>query len=59
MGHTGYTTGNACHFEMHVNGTLVEPRYFTAYDGSDAAELTQERQMKSWPKLCAMRVPTR
>ena len=38
-----YTTGNACHFEMHVNGTLVEPRYFTAYDGSDAAELTQEK----------------
>ena len=28
---------------MHVNGTLVEPRYFTAYDGSDAAELTQEK----------------
>ena len=43
VGHTGYTTGNACHFEMHVNGTLVEPRYFTAYDGSDAAELTQEK----------------
>ena len=43
VGHTGYTTGNACHFEMHVNGTLVEPRYFTAYRGSDAAELTQEK----------------
>lgn len=43
MGSTGYTTGNACHFEMHVNGTLVEPRYFTAYRGSDAAELTQEK----------------
>ena len=43
VGSTGYTTGNACHFEMHVNGTLVEPRYFTAYDGSDAAELTQEK----------------
>ena len=43
VGHTGYTTGNACHFEMHVNGTLVEPRYFTAYGGSDAAELTQEK----------------
>ena len=43
VGHTGYTTGNACHFEMHVNGTLVEPRYFTAYEGSDAAELTQEK----------------
>ena len=28
---------------MHVNGTLVEPRDFTAYDGSDAAELTQEK----------------
>ena len=38
MGSTGNTTGNACHFEMHVNGTLVEPRYFTAYRGSDAAE---------------------
>ena len=43
VGGTGNTTGNACHFEMHVNGTLVEPRYFTAYDGSDAAELTQEK----------------
>ena len=43
VGSTGYTTGNACHFEMHVNGTLVEPRYFTAYGGSDAAELTQEK----------------
>ena len=43
LGHTGNTTGNACHFEMQVNGTLVEPRYFTAYDGSDAAELTQEK----------------
>ena len=43
MGSTGYTTGNACHFEMQVNGTLVEPRYFTAYGGSDAAELTQEK----------------
>ena len=43
VGSTGNTTGNACHFEMHVNGTLVEPRYFTAYRGSDAAELTQEK----------------
>lgn len=43
VGSTGYTTGNACHFEMHVNGTLVEPRYFTAYRGSDAAALTQEK----------------
>ena len=43
LGHTGNTTGNACHFEMQVNGTLVEPRYFTAYGGSDAAELTQEK----------------
>ena len=43
VGSTGYTTGNACHFEMYVNGTLVEPRYFTAYEGSDAAELTQEK----------------
>ena len=43
VGSTGNTTGNACHFEMHVNGTLVEPRYFTAYDGSDAAELTPEK----------------
>ena len=43
VGSTGNATGNACHFEMHVNGTLVEPRYFTAYDGSDAAELTQEK----------------
>ena len=43
VGSTGHTTGNACHFEMHVNGTLVEPRYFTAYEGSDAAELTQEK----------------
>ena len=43
VGSTGNTTGNACHFEMHVNGALVEPRYFTAYDGSDAAELTQEK----------------
>ena len=43
VGSTGNTTGNACHFEMHVNGTLVEPRYFTAYEGSDAAELTQEK----------------
>ena len=43
VGSTGNTTGNACHFEMHVNGTLVEPRYFTAYGGSDAAELTQEK----------------
>lgn len=43
VGSTGNTTGNACHFEMQVNGTLVEPRYFTAYGGSDAAELTQEK----------------
>ena len=43
VGSTGNTTGNACHFEMHVNGTLVEPRYFTAYGGSDAAALTQEK----------------
>lgn len=43
VGHTGYTTGNACHFEMQVNGVLTEPRYFTAYGGSDAAELTQEK----------------
>lgn len=43
VGHTGYTTGNACHFEMQVNGVLTEPRYFTAYTGSDAAELTQEK----------------
>lgn len=43
VGSTGYVTGNACHFEMQVNGTLVEPRYFTAYGGSDAAELTQEK----------------
>lgn len=43
LGHTGNVTGNACHFEMQVNGTLVEPRYFTAYGGSDAAELTQEK----------------
>lgn len=43
LGHTGNTTGNACHFEMQVNGVLTEPRYFTAYAGSDAAELTQEK----------------
>ena len=43
VGSTGNATGNACHFEMQVNGTLVEPRYFTAYGGSDTAELTQEK----------------
>ena len=43
LGHTGNTTGNACYFEMQVNGVLTEPRYFTAYTGSDAAELTQEK----------------
>lgn len=43
LGHTGNTTGNACHFEMQVNGVLTEPRYFTAYTGSDAVELTQEK----------------
>ena len=43
VGSTGNATGNHCHFEMHVNGTLVEPRYFTGYEGSDAAELTQEK----------------
>lgn len=43
LGHTGNVTGNACHFEMQVNGVLTEPRYFTAYTGSDAAELTQEK----------------
>ena len=43
VGSTGNTTGNACHFEMMANGVLTEPRYFTAYDGSDAAELTQEK----------------
>ena len=42
IGYVG-STGNSCHFEMRVNGTLVEPRYFTAYEGSDAAELTQEK----------------
>lgn len=43
LGHTGNVTGNACHFEMMANGILTEPRYFTAYTGSDAAELTQEK----------------
>ena len=43
LGHTGNVTGNSCHFEMLVNGILTEPRYFTAYTGSDAAELTQEK----------------
>ena len=43
LGHTGNVTGNSCHFEMQVNGVLTEPRYFTAYTGSDAAELTQEK----------------
>lgn len=43
LGHTGNVTGNSCHFEMMVNGILTEPRYFTAYTGSDAAELTQEK----------------
>ena len=43
LGHTGNTTGNQCHFEMMANGVLTEPRYFTAYTGSDAAELTQEK----------------
>ena len=43
VGSTGNTTGNACHFEMMANGVLTEPRYFTAYTGSDAAELTQEK----------------
>lgn len=43
LGHTGYVTGNACHFEMRINDILTEPRYFTAYTGSDAAELTQEK----------------
>lgn len=43
LGHTGNTTGNQCHFEMRVNNVLTEPRYFTAYTGSDAAELTQEK----------------
>lgn len=43
LGHTGNTTGNQCHFEMRANNVLTEPRYFTAYTGSDAAELTQEK----------------
>ena len=43
VGSTGNATGNACHFEIQVKGTLQEPRYFTAYGGSDAAELTQEK----------------
>ena len=43
LGHTGNVTGNACHLEMMANGVLTEPRYFTAYTGSDAAELTQEK----------------
>lgn len=43
LGHTGNVTGNSCHFEMMANGVLTEPRYFTAYTGSDAAELTQEK----------------
>ena len=43
LGHTGNVTGNACHFEMMANGVLTEPRYFTAYTGSDAAKLTQEK----------------
>ena len=43
LGHTGNTTGNQCHFEMMANDILTEPRYFTAYGGSDAAELTQEK----------------
>ena len=43
VGSTGNVTGNACHFEMQVNGALVEPRYFTAYAEGDTAELTQEK----------------
>ena len=43
VGATGNTTGNQCHFEIQLNGQLVPPRYFTAYHGEDAAELTQEK----------------
>lgn len=40
VGSTGNATGNAVHFEMQVDDTLVEPRYFTAYREGDGDDLT-------------------
>ena len=47
VGSTGQTTGNQCHFEMYVDGTLTSPRWFTAYHGEgDHAESTDEERQE-------------
>ena len=47
VGSTGQTTGNQCHFEMYVDGTLTSPRWFTAYHGEgDHAEPTDEERQE-------------
>lgn len=42
VGSTGNSVGNHLHFEMKVDGVLVQPRYFTAYRDGERAELTTE-----------------
>lgn len=42
VGSTGNATGNQVHFEMKVDDTLVEPRYFTAYREGDGEDLTAD-----------------
>ena len=42
VGSTGNTTGNQVHFEMQMDDTLVEPRYFTAYREGDGDDLTAD-----------------
>ena len=47
VGSTGRTTGNQCHFEVYVDGTLTSPRWFTAYHGEgDHAEPTDEERQE-------------
>ena len=42
VGSTGTATGNQVHFEMQMDDTLVEPRYFTAYREGDGDDLTAD-----------------
>lgn len=42
VGSTGNATGNQVHFEMQMDDTLVEARYFTAYREGDGEDLTAD-----------------
>lgn len=42
VGSTGNATGNQVHFEMQMDDTLVEPKYFTTYREGDGEDLTAD-----------------